>query len=291
MTGSEAAVDEDDYQPIRALNDLLFCERRCAMHRVEQVWVENRFTLEGTSAHKKVHAGPSVEELGAQGRIARGLWVRSERLRLVGIADLVEFRAVNDGGVGVPPALIADYETWDSRPRLSESSPSPAQPGAAEPHCRRDAYTTSQTGRRDAYTTNNTAEGGCATIPYPVEYKRGKRRRWDNDDVQLCAQALCLEEMLGTPVPAGAIFHVKSRRRREIAFDAALRQRTEDAARRLHELFASGETPPPVLKPRCRGCSLRELCLPEMLGGRARAAAYQRGLFAVAVADAGGGSG
>ncbi|MGH7138640.1 MAG: CRISPR-associated protein Cas4, partial [Pirellulales bacterium] len=98
-------MDEDDYQPIRALNDLLFCERRCAMHRVEQVWVENGFTLEGTSAHKKVHAGPSDEALGAQGRLVRGLWVRSDRLRLVGIADLVEFRAT-DCGVGVPPGLF-----------------------------------------------------------------------------------------------------------------------------------------------------------------------------------------
>jgi CRISPR-associated exonuclease Cas4 len=103
--------------------------------------------------------------------------------------------------------------------------------------------------------------------------------------VQLCAQALCLEEMLGRPVPAGAIFHVTSRRRREIVFDAALRARTEAAARRLHELFASGETPPPVLKPRCRGCSLRELCLPEMLGERSRAAGYQRALFAAADPD------
>ncbi|HVA51258.1 MAG TPA: CRISPR-associated protein Cas4 [Pirellulales bacterium] len=227
-------MDQDDYQPILALNDLLFCERRCAMHRVEQVWVENRFTLEGTTAHKKVHAGPSEEELGGRGRVIRGLWVRSERLRLVGIADLVEFRAAAD-----------------SRP----PHPSPLPEG----------------------------EG----VPYPVEYKRGKRRRWDNDDVQLCAQALCLEEMLGVSVPAGAVFHVKSRRRREILFDERLRARTEAAARRLHELFASGETPPPVHKPRCRGCSLHELCMPEMLGERVRAARYQRGLFAIGTKDEG----
>jgi len=222
-------VDDDDYLPISALNDLLFCERRCALHRVEQVWVDNVYTLEGTAAHRKVHAEPSREELGAGGRLVRGLPLRSDRLRLTGVADLVEFRPAAGGG---------PY---------------------SGPHCGPLA-----------------AAGG---VPYPVEYKRGRRRRWNNDDVQLCAQALCLEEMLGMHVPAGAVFHVKSRGRREIVFDAALRARTEAAARRLHELFASRETPPPVVKPRCRGCSLRELCLPETLAEPARAARYQRTLF------------
>src|SRR5580700_5448013 len=60
--------------------------------------------------------------------------------------------------------------------------------------------------------------------PYPVDYKRGKKSKWDNDDVQLCAQALCLEEMLDVEVPAGAIFHGASRRRREVIFTAGLRQ-------------------------------------------------------------------
>ena len=93
--------------------------------------------------------------------------------------------------------------------------------------------------------------------PYPVEYKRGKRRKWDNDEVQLCAQALCLEEMLGVPIPAGAMFHVQSRRRREVLFDADLRRRTEDAAVRLHALLAAGATPPPIVHPKCRQCSVQ----------------------------------
>lgn len=267
-------MDDDDYQPISALNDLLFCERRCAMHRVEQVWVENRFTLEGTSAHKKVHAGPSDEDLGAQGHVVRGLWLRSDRLRLVGIADLVEFRPAACSS-GVPPAGTC-----------SAGVPPAVGCGVGVPPVPQFEENRLQNANRKMQIAN--WEGRRATtgaIPYPVEYKRGKRRRWDNDDVQLCAQALSLEEMLGIAVPAGAVFHVKSRRRREIVFDDALRQRTEAAARRLHELFASGETPPPVLKPRCRGCSLRELCLPEMLGERSRAAAYQRALFAVGMKD------
>src|SRR5581483_4674553 len=101
--------------------------------------------------------------------------------------------------------------------------------------------------------------------PYPVEYKRGPRRRWDNDDVQLCAQALCLEEMLHTTVPTGAVFHVRSRRRREVVFDADLRHRTEQAVADLHTLLASGRTPPPVLHKKCKSCSLHALCMPELL--------------------------
>jgi CRISPR-associated exonuclease Cas4 len=132
-------------------------------------------------------------------------------------------------------------------------------------------------GKADVVEFHARPEGG--ETPYPVEYKRGKRRRWDNDDVQLCAQALCLEDLLGVPVPAGAIFHIKSKRRREVAFTAELRAKTEDAARRLHELVRRGVTPPPVLKPRCRGCSLRELCLPELLPDKGRLREYQRELY------------
>ena len=204
------------YQPISALNDFLFCERRCALHRNEQVWVENRHTLEGTDGHQRVHADPTREELGSAGRLVRGMWLKTTRLRLVGVADLVEFR---------------------------------------------------------------TAEGDLSPVVYPVEFKRGRRRRWDNDDVQLCAQALCLEEMLQAVIPAGAIFHLKSRRRREVAFDNRLRSLTEMTAARLHELVASGATPPPVLKTRCRGCSVRDLCMPELLSRPRSFTSYQNTLY------------
>ena len=98
-------ADDDDLQPISALNDLLFCERRCALHRLEQIWVENRYTLEGTAAHGKVHGDPSREELGAAGRIVRGLRLRSARLKLVGVADLVEFRP-SVAGTGAPAQRV-----------------------------------------------------------------------------------------------------------------------------------------------------------------------------------------
>jgi CRISPR-associated exonuclease Cas4 len=203
------STSDDDLLPIRALNDLLFCERRCVLHHREKVWIENRYTLEGTAAHRKVHAEPTDEELGGAGRRSRNVWLRSDRLKLVGVADLVEFRPV----------------------------------------------------------------------PYPIEYKHGPRRRWDNDDVQLCAQALCLEEMLGVAVPAGAIFHFKSRRRREVPFDAKLRALTERTVARLHELLAGDAMPPPIRMPRCRGCSLFDVCLPEVIAQRDRYADYVQQLY------------
>jgi len=120
---------------------------------------------------------------------------------------------------------------------------------------------------------------------YPVEYKRGKARRWSNDDVQLCAQALCLEEMIGRPVPEGAVYHAVSKKRREVPFTPELRAETEAAVGRLHDLLASGRVPPAVLKPQCRGCSLRGHCLPEAFAHPGRVAAMGRALFSAALSD------
>src|SRR5947209_13826580 len=98
--------------------------------------------------------------------------------------------------------------------------------------------------------------------PYPVEYKRGRPKPHHADEVQLCAQGLCLEEMLGTPVPAGALFYGQTRRRLDVPFGDDLRRETEAAAARLHRLLASGVTPKPVREPKCDQCSLIDLCLP-----------------------------
>ncbi len=98
--------------------------------------------------------------------------------------------------------------------------------------------------------------------PFPVEYKRGRPKPHHADEVQLCAQGLCLEEMLGTPVPAGALFYGQTRRRLDVPFGDDLRRETEDAAARLHRLLASGVTPSPRREPKCDQCSLIDLCLP-----------------------------
>ena len=82
-------------------------------------------------------------------------------------------------------------------------------------------------------------------------------------------QAVCLEEMLGVAVPAGAVFHTLSKRRRDVVFDQPC-ARTADTAARLHALLASGATPPPVVHPKCKQCSVRGLCLPDLIASRVR---------------------
>jgi CRISPR-associated exonuclease Cas4 len=108
--------------------------------------------------------------------------------------------------------------------------------------------------------------GKLVEVPLPVDYKRGPRRKWDNDDVQLCAQAICLEEMFGVPVPGGAVYHVKTRRRRAVEFTPALWALTLKTIEDVRQLLAGTEIPAAVLKPQCDGCSLRRTCLPELTG-------------------------
>lgn len=105
-------------------------------------------------------------------------------------------------------------------------------------------------------------------VRYPVEYKRGSRKAKLMDEVQLCAQALCVEEMLGIDVPEGALFYGKERRRKVVAFGGALRDLTRRAAARAHAIAGSGTTPPPIYKRECRSCSFYEPCMPRFLSQR-----------------------
>ena len=187
---------EDELLPLSALQHLLFCERQCALIHVEQVWAENRLTAEGRVLHERVHE--AGDEARGAVRIARALRLRSLRLGLIGVADVVEFH-----------------------------------------------------------------RQGAAWVPFPVEFKRGKPKPDDTDRVQLCAQAMCLEEMLNEAIPAGALFYGTTRRRLDVDLDADLRSLTEQTATRLHELIAAGVTPPAVYGPKCDNCSLLHLCLPE----------------------------
>lgn len=197
---------EDELLPLSALQHLLFCERQCALIHIEQVWSENRLTVEGKQMHEHVDAG--IGATRGTVRIEHGVFLRSRQLGLAGIADVVEFQRRK------PLASGLENEEW----RWS---------------------------------------------PFPVEYKRGKPKQDSSDRVQLCAQALCLEEMLGCAVPSGALFYGKTRRRIPVQFSLELRQETELTARRLHELVDCGVTPPAVLESKCRRCSLKDLCIPE----------------------------
>lgn len=148
--------------------------------------------------------------------------------------------------------------------------------------------------RRDA------AEGAGLWQAYPVEYKRGRAQSFAADSIQLCAQALCLEEMLeegtlaptkgqrdyaayATHIPEGALFYGKTRRRMPVAFDAALREATRSAAVEVHALFRTGRTPPPppleTVNDICPACSLRGECLPLPLARRRSAARYLDGIL------------
>ncbi|MCO8145197.1 CRISPR-associated protein Cas4 [Rhodovulum tesquicola] len=100
-------------------------------------------------------------------------------------------------------------------------------------------------------------------VPYPVEYKRGRPKAHRADEVQLCAQGLCLEEMTGHPVPEGALFYGASRRRKIVPLDATLRALTLRVADEVRTAIATGTLPPPVFEARrCGSCSMRDLCRP-----------------------------
>lgn len=106
--------------------------------------------------------------------------------------------------------------------------------------------------------------------PYPVEHKRGRRKNEDWDRVQVCAQALCLEEMLGVDVPEGALFYGSEQRREVVEIGDALRRETEDVAAAVHRMLAEGRTPPPEYAKKCKSCSLVEICRPKHLARSAK---------------------
>jgi CRISPR-associated exonuclease Cas4 len=107
--------------------------------------------------------------------------------------------------------------------------------------------------------------GPPAETAIPVEYKRGKPKPGHCDEAQLCAQAICLEEMTGSRVPSGALFYFETRRRTAVDFTAALRDRTQAAAAEMHRLYQERRTPAPVESRGCAKCSLRGFCLPKAL--------------------------
>ena len=123
-------------------------------------------------------------------------------------------------------------------------------------------------GKADAVEFHRSAEDDSVWWPFPVEYKRGKPKKDDCDRVQLCAQALCLEEMLNIEIPVGALFYGQTRHRVDVLFDERLRDLTEETAARLHKLIRGGKTPAARYEKKCESCSLFELCLPKVTDAR-----------------------
>ena len=114
---------------------------------------------------------------------------------------------------------------------------------------------------------------------HPVEYKRGKPKPDPMDEIQLCAQGLCLEEMTGQTISEGALWYMQTRHRIPVVFSDDLRAQTLATIAAVRELLESRQTPPPDYGKRCKACSLVEICQPELLGKRDRSVGYVEELF------------
>jgi CRISPR-associated exonuclease Cas4 len=115
---------------------------------------------------------------------------------------------------------------------------------------------------------------GGGTQARPVEYKRGKPKQGPEDKIQLCTQALCLEEMLDQHIPEGDLYYGTQRRRFQVMFDDALRRATEALARRMQRLYQARTTPRAIYMAKCENCSLRSLCMPQTLSSRGSVQAF-----------------
>jgi len=201
----------DDPLPLSALQHWAYCPRQCGLIHLEQSFEDNLHTARGQAVHHLVDEPGYEMKAGVKVERALPLW--SDRLNLIGKADLVEFHP--DGTV------------------------------------------------------------------FPVEFKHGRKRQKIHDDIQLAAQAMCLEEMLGRPVPKGAIYHASSHRRREVTVTPELRRRVEETATAIRAMLASGRLPAPANDARCRECSLKEICQPEALADTDRQQRQRQDLFRV----------
>ncbi|MCF7674655.1 MAG: CRISPR-associated protein Cas4 [Akkermansiaceae bacterium] len=221
---------EDQLLPLSALQHYLFCPRQCALIHLEQAWAENRFTAEGRVLHEKAHGGPDESRAGV--RIVRALPVRSLVLGISGECDVVEFSAC--GG-------DLKFEISDLKGRAADTgNDSPA-----------------------GHLKSQISNLKSTTQAVPVEYKRGKPKSHRADEVQVCAQAICLEEMLGLEIPYGRLYYGEKRRRTEVAFDAELRDLVRVTAASLHQMIASRQTPAAEYsRKKCGSRSLVEICLP-----------------------------
>ncbi len=230
---NEPRFPESDLLPISAIQHLIYCERQCALIHVERMWVENRWTAEVRILHDKAHDAKRGESRSRSRRGETGGEGRGVR-----IARGLPLRSFRLG-------LFGQADVVEFREAGAGESGEAAGVGA----------------------------NAARSLVLPIEYKRGQPKKHDADAVQLCAQALCLEEMLGVVIREGRLFYGKTRRRQEVAFNAALRERTDSAARRLHEMVRLGRTPPAQYeKEKCDRCSLRGLCMPEMMRPRRTAA-------------------
>ncbi len=130
------------------------------------------------------------------------------------------------------------------------------------------------TGKADVVEFHLEKDGTRDWVPFPVEYKRGKPKKNFSDKVQLCAQAVCLEEMLDRKIENGALFYGKTRRRLKVQFDNELRRLTSETAEKIHGLIATGITPPARYEKKCDTCSFLNLCLSKAIGKKRKVTSW-----------------
>lgn len=195
---SDQSTPEQEQISISALQHWQYCPRQCGLIHLEQAFADNVHTQRGQAVHSTVDKPGAEIRQGM--RVERALPIWSERLGLIGKADIVEY--LPDG------------------------------------------------------------------TPYPVEYKHGSKRKSARisrcDDVQLAAQALCLEEMTGYVVAEGAIFYASSKRRRIVLIDEELRLLVFEVASAIRQMLASNCLPLPNFDERCKECSLKDICQPAV---------------------------
>ncbi len=224
LIGSDA-VDDSDLIPISAIQHYRYCPKQCALIHIDGLWAENRFTAEGQQLHERVDTPGS-------------------RTRAPG--DVGEREHPVDGR----DAPFAPSVGRAAVVRVVRSMPlRSAALGIV--------------GKADCVELQTDARGQLVAAPKPIEYKRGKPKRDNTDAVQLCAQALCLEEMTGWTIDSGALFYHSIRKRQDIVFDATLRRETTDTIEQIRSMIEANRTPVAVFGPKCRNCSLRDFCLPK----------------------------
>ena len=183
-----------EYIPIAALNQYAYCSHRCWRIFCIGDFTDNKYTIEGTTLHERVHTtGEGNREETWQ---VRAIWLKSEKYKLIGKSDLIE------------------------------------------------------------------SENGEF---YPVEYKRGKKGEWDNDELQVCAQALCLEEMTGKMVQTGYVYYAQNNQRQLVEISDDLRQQTINTIADVTRIIETGIMPRAIYSKRCKGCSLSQQCLPKLV--------------------------
>ncbi|WP_341531595.1 CRISPR-associated protein Cas4 (plasmid) [Nostoc sp. UHCC 0302] len=185
-------MNDTDYISIAALNQYAYCSHRCWRMFCAGEFIDNQYTIEGTSLHERVHTvGEANREQTWQ---IRAIWLKSDKYKLIGKSDLIE----------------SENGEW-----------------------------------------------------YPVEYKRGRKSEWDNDELQVCAQALCLEEMTGQSISTGYIYYAHSHQRQLVEISEQLRQSAIATIEAVQALLLTGAMPKAIKSKRCDGCSLYSHCLPQ----------------------------